>query len=481
MIGKIILVILFLILILLAIALIKTLLVVKSTPPSNTIKINMDRASSYAETLSDLIKIETVSSRTDESRDKFFIFHSELEKHYPLIHKNCDKMVFNGSLLFKWKGENSQNSIMLMSHHDVVEAPGNWTYPPFSGKIVDGVLWGRGTLDTKGNLFCFMTAVEELIGAGFVPKNDIYLASTCTEEWAGEGGPLINEYFKTNNIKLDMILDEGGLVVDEPIKGVHGKFAMIGVLEKGIADLKFTAKGSGGHASAPPLNSPIARLAAFVNHIETRNPFKLEFNSTAIEMYRRLTPSMNFPMKFVFSNLWLFKPVLKKIMPSISAPGAAMMKTTCAFTTQKGSEGLNVLPQEAYVTANMRFIPHQGTDESIKIISDIAKKYSLETEVIHKSYPCPITDYNSPFFKLVESTVTKIYPDVKSTPYVMTGATDCHFFNDVCDNSIRFAPLAISSAQMNSVHALNENIDVSTLVTGVDFFKTFLIDWNKLQ
>lgn len=83
---------------------------------------------------------------------------------------------------------------------------------------------GRGTVDTKGNLFCFLTAVEELIAEGFIPKTDIYLTSTCTEEWAGEGG----------------------MVADEPIKGVLGKYAMIGVLEKGIGDLKFTARGSGG-------------------------------------------------------------------------------------------------------------------------------------------------------------------------------------------------------------------------------------------
>jgi len=61
-----------------------------------------------------------------------------------------------------------------------------------------------------------------------------------------------------------------------------------------------------------------------------------------------------------WTNLWLFEALLKKLMPSISAAGSAMLQTSCAFTTQNGSVGLNVLPQEAYVTANMRFIPHQG-------------------------------------------------------------------------------------------------------------------------
>ena len=40
-----------------------------------------------------------------------------------------------------------------MSHQDVVEAPGSWRYPPYSGTIAEGKLWGRGALDVKGNLY----------------------------------------------------------------------------------------------------------------------------------------------------------------------------------------------------------------------------------------------------------------------------------------------------------------------------------------
>ncbi|MBP2024259.1 carboxypeptidase PM20D1 [Clostridium punense] len=478
MITKILLIILFIIILLLGLTLIKTLLVPK--PRKHTekeIPINTERAVEYGRSLSELIKIETISSKDDKSRDKFFTFHKELENQFPLIHEKCEKMVFNGSLLYKWPGNNKAEPIMLMSHHDVVEAPGKWTFPPFGGKIANGVLWGRGTVDTKSNLFCFLTAVEELLKNAFVPNGDIYLASTCTEEWSGEGGELIANYFKENNIKLEMILDEGGMIVDEPIKGVPGKFAMIGVMEKGMGNLKFIAKGLGGHASAPPKNSPIARLAAFINHVEKSDPFKAKFNSTVSEMYRRLLPNMKFPMKYIFSNLWIFEPILKKLMPSISSVGTAMLKTTCAFTTQKGSIGLNVLPQEAYVTANMRFIPHQGTEESIEIISNLAKKYNIETEIINKSYPCPVVNYNSKPFKLVEDTVKKIYPNVSCSPYVMSGATDCKFFSEVCENSIRFAPLEISPSQIDSVHGLDENINISTLVTGVDFFKSIIKNW----
>ncbi|WP_242833385.1 hypothetical protein [Clostridium sp. BL8] len=59
----------------------------------------------------------------------------------------------------------------------------------------------------------------------------------------------------------------------------------------------------------------------------------------------------------------------------------------------------------------------------------------------------------------------------------MSGATDCKFFSEVCENSIRFAPLEISPSQIDSVHGLDENINISTLVTGVDFFKSIIKNW----
>ena len=117
--------------------------------------------------------------------------------------------------------------------------------------------------------------------------------------------------------------------------------------------------------------------------LETHYPFRHEFNPTIKEMFHRMTPNMNFGMKVVFANLWLFKPLLTRMLPVINSAAGAMIRTTIAFTMAKGADGLNVLPQEAYVTANMRFIPHQDDKESISIITELAKKFDLETEVIY--------------------------------------------------------------------------------------------------
>lgn len=432
------------------------------------------RAEQYAQRLARLIQCETVSSRFDESRDKFLGFHKILEESFPLVHANCEKQVLNGSLLFKWGGKTAKEPLLLMSHHDVVEANGAWQHGHFSGDIADGAIWGRGTVDTKSSLFCILSAAEELLAEGFVPQTDVYIASSCTEEWSGEGAPLTAQHLKERGVHLGMILDEGGMIMEEPIAGVKGKYAMVGVLEKGYGDVKFIARSGGGHASAPGKNTPLVRIAKFMCEVEQHSPFRVEFSPTVREMFRRLSPKMGFGMRLVFSNLWLFSPLLKKLMPSISPAGAAMLQTTCAFTTAAGAEGLNVLPQTAYVTANLRFMPHQSNDESIAMLTEIAKKYNLETEVIYSHQPCPVVDYHAAPFLLVEETIREFFPSCEVSPYVMTGGTDAKFYNDICENGIRFAPLEINAQQYASIHGLDENLSTDVLPAGVDFYKSIV-------
>ena len=151
-----------------------------------------------------------------------------------------------------------------------------------------------------------------------------------------------------------------------------------------------------------------------------------------------------------------------------------MLQTTLAFTMGKGSDGYNVLPQEAYVTGNMRFIPHQPTDESIELIKRIAKKYDIETEIIIAEHPCPAVSYECPQFALLEETLHEVYPGVAVTPYIMTGGTDARYYSEVCDNCLRFAPLYINKQQFEGIHGLNENISTRVLPLGVDFFKTLI-------
>jgi carboxypeptidase PM20D1 len=238
--------------------------------------------------------------------------------------------------------------------------------------------------------------------------------------------------------------------------------------------VRFVAKGKGGHASAPGKNTPLVRLGKFMAAVEKKSPFRNEMSPVVVEMFQRTAPNMDIGMKTIFANMWLFKPLLVKLLPSINSTAGAMLHTTLAFTMAQGADGCNVLPQQASVVGNMRFIQHQPNEESIALISKMAEKYGLETEVIYQDEPCPVVDFKGEAFKLVEEVAADIYPGVGICPYVMTGGTDAKYYSAVSDNCIRFAPLYIDAQQYASIHGLNENIFRGALPGGVDFYKEII-------
>ena len=437
---------------------------------------DLARAQKYAEGLAELVRCETVSFRGQTDRRKFTAFHKVLRRTFPLLHRTAEIMEFDGSLLYKISGvaPGQKPPILLMSHQDVVAAEGEWPHEPFSGDIADGAVWGRGTVDTKGSLFCIMQSVEELLESGWQPECDVYIASSCTEEWSGDGAPATAAWLKEHGVRLGLLLDEGGMIMEGPMAGVRGRYGMVGVVEKGYADVKLVAKDDGGHASAPGRNTALVRLAKLMCRVEKHYPFRARFSPTLREMFRRMAPNMKFGMRLVLGNLWLFEPLLCLVLPRVNHLAGAMMRTTCAFTTAKGSDGLNVLPQEAYVTANMRCIPHQPTDESIAILEKLAKQCGVEAEVIYKDAVPPVADYNAGPFKLLEETMAKVYPGYDVCPYIMTGGTDARFYKEVTDNALRFAPLEINHQQHTSIHAAAENLSVLALPPAVDFYKQLL-------
>ena len=433
-----------------------------------------ERSLAYAEKLSAMVQCDTTSHANIREPEKFERFHQVLEEQFPLVHRHLERTDIDGNLLYCWKGRRSTDPIVLMSHQDVVPAEGDWGHPPFSGDIADGKVWGRGTADTKASLMAFFQAVEELLAEGYEPEQDVYLASSCTEEWAGDGAPKLVAELKRRGVRPFLVLDEGGAIITDPIGGIQGNFAMVGVFEKGKADVKFTARSSGGHASAPSPNSPIARLSAFVNDVETRPPFRRKIMPEVRAMFEELAHYAPFGLRLVLGNQWLFGPVLKQVLPKISAQAGAMLQTTIAFTTQSGSDASNVLPQEATLGANMRFIPHQGEQESLEIIGRLATKHGLEMEVLHSNdYTAPV-DLNGKAFRQVEQVIRQTFPGLPCSPYVVTGATDAQFYQEICDSCIRFVPIIYGPEQMKGMHGLNETVAYNCLPGAVDFYKNLI-------
>ena len=468
-----------LILLLLLIAVLRTLTIKAPAPTPCETKLSPEELDTAARKLGAMVQIPTVSKNENEDLTEFYKFHALLEELFPLIHQKLEKTDLSGNLLFRWQGTDpSLKPILLMGHQDVVPASDEgWRVPAYSGAVVDGDLYGRGSMDCKSTMYVELQAVEELLEQGFTPKCDVYLEFSINEEIGGGGAPMAVRYLQDKGIELALVLDEGGGIIDQAIPGMDRPYAVIGIMEKGHMDVKVTARGKGGHSSTPPRNTPSARLFAFANEIERKRPFRKELMPEAVEMFQKMAPSLPFGMRLLMGNLWLFKPLLMAVMPMVSPFGEAIMATTCCFTMMKGSDAPNVIPKEPYLIANLRTSAHQNCAQSLAVLERYAKKYDLELEVLSARDPSPVSNIHSREYAFVTSCIEKQFPDVGVAPYLIMGGTDCRNFCALTENALRFAPVRMTTAQSASCHAVDENVTVSALAEGVRFLKLLLTEY----
>ncbi len=153
-------------------------------------EVNFDKDKAV-ENLQELVKFKTVSYKDAslENDKEFAKLIKVLPKLYPKVFKTCSlKLSKERGLLFLWEGKSHDAPSVMMAHYDVVPVDEKgWDRDPFGAELVDGMVWGRGTLDTKATMNGILSAAEALINDGFTPENDIYFAFSGNEETNGQG------------------------------------------------------------------------------------------------------------------------------------------------------------------------------------------------------------------------------------------------------------------------------------------------------
>lgn len=453
--------------------------------PVTHIKVDKHRA---AVKLSRLIQCKTISAKEKSDFDpaEFIAFHQILEKSFPRIHNHLKRDVINNfSLLYTWNGsDDSLKPNILLAHIDVVPiSPGtekDWTYSPFSGKIADTYVWGRGSLDDKGRLLAIMEAVETLLAVGYTPSRTLYLAFGHDEEISGlQGAAYIAAYLRSQNIKAEWILDEGGVIGIDLVPGVAKPVSMIGIAEKGDMTLELTVEQKGGHSSMPPNQSAIGILSSAIHHLQEK-PFPARLDGPSMQLFEFVGPEMSFGMKFLIANQWLFSPLIKGVLEKTNA-GNAAIRTTIAPTIFHAGTKENVLPQKAMAKVNFRIYP----DDTIKKVVERVKKIVNDPRVHIRllgqgaNEASAVSDIHSEGFKLIQRTVSQIFPDTIIAPILVLAATDTMHYQEISQNIFRFSPIPFTSEDLARLHGTNERIGVDDLEHLIQFYIQLIKNSNS--
>lgn len=427
-----------------------------------------------AEDLAAMIRCRTVSNLDHSLEDEaeFEKFRALLRERFPLLHERCaPERVGRNGLLFTWKGRTSEAPSVLMAHYDVVPADeANWSRPPFEGLIEDGVLWGRGTLDTKCTLCCALEAAEQLLAEGFTPAHDLYFAFSGEEEIAGPSASDIVGELQRRGVEPAFVLDEGGAVVTGVFPGVDAPCALIGTSEKGQMQLFLDMKSEGGHASAPPRSTIAGRLARAVTRIEKR-PAPFTLTPPAAEMFDTLGRRSIWPVRMVFANLWLFRPALDLATRLMGGELNALVRTTCAVTQMQGSPANNVLPPDASVGVNLRIMCGDSADKAEARIRRAVGDEAVSFRRGPWAEPSPYSETEgSEGWARLKSAVERTWPDAIVSPYLMLAGSDSRHYGRISRNVYRFGPLELSKEERGTIHGNNERVPLAKVVKCAEFY-----------
>lgn len=439
-------------------------------------KVAVDEEKAVSD-LAQMIKCKTVSDKTKENENEaeFDKFKTLLPKLFPNIYEKCEyEEIGERGLLYRYPGKKSSAPTVLMAHFDVVSVEeSQWQKDPFSAELKDGVLWGRGTLDTKATLNGAMQALEALIKDGFVPEQDIYMAFAGDEEIGGNGAPMIVDIFEKRGITPGVVLDEGGAVVENVFPGVKEPCALVGIAEKGMLNLEFSYSGNGGHSSSPKPHTPVGILSAACVKVEN-NPFEFRITEAPKAMFDVLARKSSFVYRMIFANLWLFKPVLNMICKKSGGEMNALMRTTCAFTQMEGSKGMNVIPPSAKMVANLRLLPGDTVESAVSYIEKVVDNPEIKIRVINGNNPSVVSTTDCDGWNKLTRAINESWSNAVVSPYLMIACSDSRHWGRISNRVYRFSAMALSKEERGMIHGNNERIPVKTIVKTVEFYTRFI-------
>jgi carboxypeptidase PM20D1 len=400
-------------------------------------------------------------------------FRDYLETAYPLVHQHADLTVINGhSLVFHIPGSDlSLEPVLFMGHMDVVPVEDitldEWTYPPFSGTVADGIVWGRGSVDDKLTVMALMEAAELLLSENVRPERSIYFSFGHDEEVGGkDGAGEVAKYFEKQGVRFDYVMDEGGAILHGMMDGLEQPLAIIGVSEKGYVNLHLTVNAQGGHSSQPPEHTAVGILSQAIVAVEN-NPFPASLDHI-YQTFWTIGVEMPFLKRLAMSNLWLFSQLVESRMlqDKDDAPG---IRTTTAATMVSGSPKSNILPTRATAVINFRILPGETVES---VTQHVVNTIDDERVVVTSEFgtnPSPVSPVESRGFQLIAKTIRGMDSNVLVAPYMVRGGTDAKYFYSVSPNIYRFMMLRIEPSTVGYIHGIDEHVRADSYLEAVRF------------
>lgn len=433
----------------------------------------MNPADRYLERLAEAVRIPTVAQPEGTDPDALDRLTAWITTTYPRVWETLESVrLGHHSHLLTWMGTDAgADPVLLLAHQDVVpvEDASAWTHPPFSAERDGTHLHGRGTLDDKAAMVGLLEVADRLVDEGFVPRRSLMVGLGHDEEIGGHhGASTIARYLRDRGTRLHLVVDEGGFVTEGVVPGARRPVALVGIAEKGSADIEISAEGQPGHSSAPPHRTAIGKVAAAIAALD-QHP--MPARTAVLQPSLQAVPTAYPPVIGPLAGRLLSVPRLGDLLLSRRPTTNALIRTTIAATVVEGGVASNVLPSRARAIVNARILPGDTVSSVIDHVRSIVGDEVVVSLLPGASDPGPPSDPSSPHYAAVAAAVGRTFPEATVVPWVLTGMTDSRHFADLADEILRFTPLRVNAEEVSGFHGVDERIRLDDAPRVLDFYE----------
>jgi succinyl-diaminopimelate desuccinylase len=359
-------------------------------------------------------------------------------------------------------GRQKGKKILLNGHVDVVPVgdASNWLVEPFSGKVYEGQIWGRGASDMKGGVAAILSTLSVLQSHDVLDRLQGTLECSIVPDEETDG------YLGTGWLVNKGIIKDGDLaiVAEGTISPLFGYG--ICIMEKGGLTLKLKSKGAEAHGGMPFLgDNAIEKLMGILPKIKALENRDLKLPQKVVELINKTKPLYEEVGKLIGFPEEKIEPFLKQLLVNI--------------TRISGGVADNVIPAEASAIMDVRVPPGITISEVYNLFSELIVKWGKEGFTLEQlSYWDPSIEKgeDSPAIRLVEGAIKKVDPDAKIYRVYSSGGSDAKFFRAIGIPTVLFGP-----GQPELAHSANERIPIQDLVNAVKIYLTGILDYLLLD
>ena len=372
------------------------------------------------------------------------------------------------NLVTRVAGRGEAPALLVHGHVDVVPTRGQpWSVPPFEGRIVDGVLWGRGALDMKGAVAVILATVLRLQREGVRPPGDLVVAITADEEAGSDygAGYLVREHPELLHGVAHAVGEGGGQSAEIAGRRLYP----IAIAEKRVCWMRATVRGPAGHGSSPVFGGAMAKLRQLLEALDSRwlpvhvtEPARLQVEATAGALPDPPASQLRCLLDPAATDSTLVE------LGDEGRRFGPILHHTVSATMLRGSEKVNVIPSEVLVDLDGRLLPGYRSSDLLGELEQRLAGVEVDLEVMRTEEPGKPASMEG--WERLAAVLRELDPEGTPVPSVTAGFTDGCQFSKLGIQNYGCLPARFPAGFLGErlVHAADERIPVSALDFGAE-------------